>query len=193
MIGASDLRALGRYPQDGCHGNSKENQDDDTATEALWPAHVRSGALRRDWTLEILAGFAVAGRLRGARRQSATTHLVELSPRLQMLGPQRGLNSLEQSFQPSDQLGLGDSDFRLARSSFEGNRERAELVLQVLGQALLQLTHRPIVDRMQAFPTGFVHGGLADILEELPNHRRDPKQLRWLGDKLHGLPALSSA
>src|SRR2546422_4259035 len=119
-----------------------------------------------EWALEILTRLAVAGLLlRGTRWQSSTAHLVELSPRLHVLRPEGGLNSLEQSFQPSDQLGLGDSDFRLAWGSLERDRERAQLVLQILGQAFLQLAHRPIVDLAQAFPTRFVHRGLADILD----------------------------
>src|SRR2546422_7430724 len=147
-----------------------------------------------EWALEILTRLAVAGLLlRGTRWQSSTAHLVELSPRLHVLRPQGGLNSLEQSLQPSDQLGLGDPDLRLARSPLERDRERAQLLLEVLGQALLQLAHRPVIDLVQALPARFVQRGLADILEELSNHRRDPEQLRRLGDKLARVPAPSSA
>src|SRR5437016_12541474 len=149
-------------------------------------ARPRPGRAGPEWALEILTRLAVAGLLlRGTRWQSSTAHLVELSPRLHVLRPEGGLNSLEQSFQPSDQLGLGDSDFRLAWGSLERDRERAQLVLQILGQAFLQLAHRPLVDLAQAFPARFVHRGLADIMEDLSNHRRDPQQLRWLGDELH--------
>src|SRR5437762_11618051 len=105
-----------------------------------------------EWALEILTRLAVAGLLlRGTRWQSSTAHLVELSPRLHVLRPEGCLNSLEQSFQPSDQLGLGDSDLRLAWGSLERDRERAQLVLQFLGQGLHQLAQRPIVYPAHAF------------------------------------------
>src|SRR5438552_8255777 len=94
-------------------------------------ARPSSAAMGPEWSLEILTRLAVAGLLlRGTRWQSSTAHLVELSPRLHVLRPEGCLNSLEQSFQPSDQLGLGDSDFRLAWGSLERDRERAQLVLR---------------------------------------------------------------
>ena len=46
------------------------------------------------------------------RRQRASAHLLQLRPGGHLLGEQRGLDAVEQPFQPADQLGLGDPQLR---------------------------------------------------------------------------------
>ena len=71
-----------------------------------------------------------------ARREFA--HLLELLARGQLLGEQGGLDAVEQSFEPPDELGLGDAEFALARDRVvvERQRQHVQLLLEVGRQRL---------------------------------------------------------
>ena len=82
----------------------------------------------------LLAGLA-AGRQRPA-------HLLQLGAGRHLLGEQRGLDAVEQTLQPADQLRLGDPQLGVASgaaSSANGSDEPLQLLDQLGRQALLQL------------------------------------------------------
>src|ERR1700710_703581 len=61
----------------------------------------------------------------GARRQTTLlAHLLDLCARSHLLREQRGLNPVEQSLQPTDQLSLGDAKFAIRRHRTFGERQR---------------------------------------------------------------------
>src|ERR1700752_4853789 len=60
----------------------------------------------------------------GAGREAPLAHLLELGPGRHLLGEERGLDALEQSLQPSHQLGLGNAQLALARHLLRAERGR---------------------------------------------------------------------
>jgi nucleotidyltransferase/DNA polymerase involved in DNA repair len=72
------------------------------------------------------------------RREPAPPHLVELGARGHVLREQRGLDALEEPFEPADELRLRDADLGLARRALERERERVELVLELVRERLAE-------------------------------------------------------
>ena len=81
------------------------------------------------------------------RRQRAA-HLLKLCPGRHLLREQRGLDAVEEPFQPADQLRLCDTELRFARrrvSERQGqplklfNKLRGEPVLELLDGVLVNL------------------------------------------------------
>ena len=104
---------------------------------------------------------------------------------LHLLGEQRGLDAVEEAFEPADELGLGDAKLGLRRGvALERQGELGELVAELWREALGQLLHRELVDLAQPDPACFVEGGLAHLLQQLTDHGADAHDLRRLGDAL---------
>ena len=119
--------------------------------------------------------------------QRALAHLIELGPGGHLLGHQGGLDAVEQALQPADQLGMGDPQFGVRRGRcVERDGDPVQLGGQVGRQALGQLPDRLLVDLTQTPPAGLVEGGLADLFQELLDHRADAEQLGRLLDRFVG-------
>ena len=110
-----------------------------------------------------------------------TPHLFELSSHRCLLRPQRGLDAVEQAFEPADELRLCDAKFRLGWR-FRGDRleNLGQLLLQGFAERLSKLFKRSIVNRYQSAPTSFVQGRLANLLKEGTRHRSHTYQSRRL-------------
>ena len=73
-------------------------------------------------SLQVLPGCPVPGpaawsRRADAGRQRALAHLLQLLAGRHLLGEQRGLDAVEQPFQPADQLRLRDAQFGVRRDA----------------------------------------------------------------------------
>ena len=102
-----------------------------------------------------------SGRARAGARLAAPgelAHLLELLAGGQLLGNERGLDAVEQPFQPADQLRLGDAELGLARhlTGRERQGQRVQLVLQVGRQRAGHLLDRAVVDLREPLAAGFV-------------------------------------
>ena len=94
-----------------------------------------------------------------AGRQRAA-HLLELCPGRHLLGEQRGLDAVEESFEPADQLGLRDTELRLARRPvLERQRQPVELLDQLGREAVLKLFDGVLVNLFQPRPALLVQRG----------------------------------
>jgi hypothetical protein len=82
----------------------------------------------------VAAGSEVGARpfLAGALRELAP-HLLELLAGGHLLGEERGLDAVEQPFEPPDQLGLRDAQLDIGRRGVlaEGEGQPGELLLEV--------------------------------------------------------------
>ena len=67
-------------------------------------------------------------------------------------------------------------------SALQGEEDHVELFLEVGGENITQCADRTLVDGEKALPAGVVQGRLPDLVEHRSGHRRDPDQLRRLGD-----------
>ena len=131
----------------------------------------------------------------GAGRQGAA-HLLELSPGRHLLGEQRGLNAVEQSLQPADQLSLGDPQLGVGGRRLVGERQRdpLELVHQFRREPVLQLRDRGLVDGLQPLPAGLVQRSRLHLVQQLPDHVADPHHLCRLLDHVgHRLGRLAGS
>src|SRR5689334_9701193 len=100
------------------------------STQALWVEMCGcEGRVTR--SLQILPGprLRSAALYAYAGRQRALPHLLQLLTSRHLLGEQGGLDAVEQAFEPADQLGLCDPQFRVRRNAFVGEREREPLEL----------------------------------------------------------------
>ena len=98
-----------------------------------------------------------------------------------LLGEQRGLDAVEEAFEPADELGLGDAKLGLRRGvALERQGELGELVAELGREALGQLLHRELVDLAQAGPTRLIERRLAHLLQELAHHGADAHDLGGL-------------
>src|SRR6266446_3469554 len=140
------------------------------------------GSGARDRRLEVLAGVPGRAHLGSGRQPAATAHLVDLGARLQVLCTEGGLDSLEEALEPSQQLSLGEPDLGFARGVLERQGQRLELVLQLLRHAFLERGERPLVDLAEPLAPGLIGLGLAHVLKQLADHRRDADQLGRLLD-----------
>src|SRR5579863_8517367 len=98
------------------------------------------------------------GDLGGARSggQATLAHLLQLGPSRHLLGEQRGLDSVEESFEPPHQLRLGDAQLGFGRHRVVAERERhaVELGGEIGAQRVGELAHRLLVDLAQAGAAG---------------------------------------
>src|SRR5215831_1654732 len=160
-------------------------RDERELTSCLPDTVSPRGARDRSLTLKVLAGAApLLATFRRTRGQPATTHLLEAGARLRVLRPERGLDAVEQPFEPTDQLRLRQTDLGLARLGVERQGERLELLLQIFRQAFLQRRQRLVVDRAQTLTAAFVGRRFAHFFQELADHRGDSQELRRLRDEL---------
>jgi prephenate dehydratase len=140
------VRFLGSYPRsDGGQTQVRPGTSDpEFAEAAAWLARLRYGRplpahvtgtrhqacerLRREQPGRSEVGTRAAvlllllGRLHEPRRKRAA-HLLELRAGRHLLCEQRGLDAVEESFEPADQLRLGDSQFGLARRGVVRERQ----------------------------------------------------------------------
>lgn len=98
-----------------------------------------------------MAGAAGDSGLTHAGRQCALTHVLQLRAGRHLLGEQRGLDAVEQPFEPTDQLGLRDAQFGVGRDAVLGERQGQplEFVTQLGSQAVLEFADGRGVDLAQ--------------------------------------------
>ena len=112
-------------------------------------------------------------------------HLLELALRLHLLREQRGLDAVEETFEPADELGLRDAQLGVARRvARERQRDVVELLAEVVGEDLLELVDRALVDLLQRAAAGVVERRAPRLVEQRPDHRRDADELRRPRDLL---------
>ena len=115
-------------------------------------------------------------------------HLFELPLRLHLLREQRGLDPVEEPFEPADELGLRDAQLALARRvAAERQGDLFELLAEVGRQDLLELVDRAFVDLLQRTAARVVERRASRFVEQRADHRRDPDELGGPGDLLTGL------
>ena len=127
-----------------------------------------------------------AGLTHAGRQRTLAAHLLQLSPCGHLLGEQRGLDAVEQTFQPADQLRLGDAQFGVRGHLVLGERQRQplELVAQFGGQAVFELADRGGMDLTQPAAARVVQRCGPDLLEQLLDHGADPHHLGRLLDQV---------
>ena len=116
----------------------------------------------------------------------ASAHLLQLLARGHLLGEQRGLDAVEQAFEPADQLGLRDPQFGVRRHAVVGERQREplEFVAQFGRQPVLELANAGAVDLAQPVAAGVVERCGPHLLEQLLDHGADAHHLRRLLDEV---------
>jgi len=140
----AEVRFLGSYPRsDGGQTQVRPGTSDpEFAEAAAWLARLRYGRplparvtgsrerLPREQPGRSEVGTRAAvrlllrlGRLHESRGERAA-HLLELRACSHLLCEQRGLDAVEESFEPADQLRLGDAQFGLARRGVVRERQR---------------------------------------------------------------------
>src|ERR671919_579296 len=123
--------------------------------------------------------------------EPAAPNLLEGRLGLHVLGPQRGLDAVEQSLEPAKKLRLGNAYLRLAGRVVQRPHEGAQLLLEIGRQRVLQLVDRGPIYLGQAVPTGVIDPAPADLLDQLSDHRGDPEQLGGVGDDALALALLA--
>ncbi len=208
-----DVRFLGSYAR--CDGTATAirpgTSDSEFAEAAAWLGRLRfgrplsprpgppPGRSKFSWrrhhdrseekVLKVRAGrgallcFLIRGYHPG--RQGAA-HLLELGASRHLLGEQRGLDAVEQAFQPAHQLGLGNPQLAIAGhpARLERQRQPLELIDKLGREAVLQLLDGALVDLFQPDPALLVKRRRPDLLEQLPDHVADPHDLGRLLDHL---------
>jgi mycothiol synthase len=113
-------------------------------------------------------------------------HFLELRAGGHLLSEQRGLDAVEQPFEPADQLRLRDSQLGIRRDGVAGERQAqpGELLTQLGRKTARELLDRAVVDLAEPDPAGVVERRGTHFLEELLDHRADPHDLRGLLDHL---------
>src|SRR5215217_2824673 len=149
------------------------------------------GAAKGEPPLQVLPGpgrrgSAALSRNADAGRQGALPHLLQLLARRHLLGEQRGLDAVEQTFQPADELRLGDPELGVGRHAVLGERQRQplEFVTQFGCEAVLQLADAGLVDLPQPVAAGVVERCGPNFLQQLLDHRADPHHLGGLLDEV---------
>ena len=129
----------------------------------------------------------------GARGQTALlAHLLELAAGGHLLSEQRGLNPVEQPFQPADQLRLGDAQLGVGRDGAFGERqgEAIEFFTQFRRQTLFEFSDAGGVDLAQPATAGLVERRRPHLFEELFDHGADPHHLGRLLDQVGDRPVV---
>ena len=149
-------------------------------------AHAPRGRASEVGAAERAVVFARAGRAsRGLTGQAAAAHLGELVARGHLLGEQGGLDTVEETFEPADELGLGHPQLGLARRLLvQWQGDPVQLRGEVGREAAGQLLDGDVEDLTQAGPPGLVERRVPDLLEELADHGADPHDLGRAGDRL---------
>ncbi len=121
-----------------------------------------------------------------SRGQRALAHLLQLRAGGHLLGEQRGLDAVEQPFQPADQLRLGDAQLGVRRlgALVERQGEAIEFLAQFRCQTLFELPDAGGVDLAQPVAAGVVERCGAHFLEQLFDHGADPHHLGGLLDQV---------
>src|SRR5271163_152047 len=115
------------------------------------------------------------------RGQSALAHLLELGPGGHLLGHQRRLNAVEESFEPADELRLCDAQLGIARRFVpEGWRHTLELGHQIGREHLREVTNGLLVDLAQPHPTLLVERCRPHLVEQGLDHGADAQDLGGL-------------
>ena len=115
-------------------------------------------------------------------------HLLQLRLRGHLLRDERGLDAVEQPFEPADELGLGDAELGVGgRLVLEGQGDSLELLDELGSQTVLELGERALVDLGEPRASLVVERRAADLLEELLDHRPDPHDLGRLLDEVGGV------
>ena len=187
----AEVRFLGSYPR--CDGGRTHvrpgTSDAEFASAAAWLARlrdgrrvlqIRPGAAVRRLGLILLAGGHEAGRER-------PPHLLKLGPCRHLLREQRGLDAVEQAFEPSDELGLGDPQFGLAGRGVVRERQRQPLkLLDELGsETVFQFLYGTGVDLLETGAALLVQRCGTHLLEQLPDHAADAHDLGGLLDHFY--------
>ncbi len=113
-------------------------------------------------------------------------HLLQLLARGHLLGEQRGLDAVEQPFQPADQLRLCDPQLGVRRHAVLGERQREplEFLAQFGRQPVLEFANAGAVDVAQPVAAGVVERCGPHLLQQLLDHGADPHHLRRLLDEI---------
>ena len=114
--------------------------------------------------------------------QAATPELLELRPRRRLLREHRGLDPMEEALEPSDQLRLGDPELGFGRQPFDRRGQLLELLAEVAGDHVGQLTDGARVDVGHRLRAGLVQRRLSRLVQQLAHHAGDAQELRGLGD-----------
>ena len=85
---------------------------------------------------------------------------------------QRGLDAVEETLQPPDELGLGNAQLRIARRGPgpEGQRQPVEFIDEFGREAVLEFGDGALVDLGEPRASGLVQRGAADLVQQLLNH-----------------------
>ena len=127
-----------------------------------------------------------AGLTHAGRQRTLAAHVLQLSPCGHLLGEQRGLDAVEQTFQPADQLRLGDAQFGIRGHLVFGERQRQalQLLAEFGGQAVFELADAGGMDLTQPAAARVVQRCGPDFFEQLLDHGADPHHLGGLLDQV---------
>ena len=161
----------------------------------LAPASRRPGLEAEERAVARLGGSVVLTGTRSARpaghahraglERAATPHLFDLPLRHRLLREQRGLDAVEQAFEPADELRLREPQLRVGGLvAREREHDFAELLAEVGGEDAFELVERLLVDLPEHAPAGVVERGAAHFVEHRAHHRGDPDELGGAGDLL---------
>ena len=107
---------------------------------------------------------------RGFER-AATPHLFDLALRHRLLREQRGLDSVEQAFEPADELRLRDPQLRVGGLvAREREHDFAELLSEVGGEDAFELVERLLVDLPEHGADRRRRAGAAHFVEHRAHH-----------------------
>jgi hypothetical protein len=118
----------------------------------------------------------------GTRGQLAVLHLRHHLLPGGVLCRDSRLDAVEETFEPADQLGLGNPNFRVRRGFVLGERQMDpfELPDELRSQPVLELPDRAFVDGREATPRGIIQRSGLDLFQELLHHGADPHDLGGL-------------
>lgn len=104
-----------------------------------------------------------------------------------MLGPQGGLDPVKEPLEPTEELSLRDPDLGFTLVPLDRAGQLVQLALELRREGLAELIQGGAVDLGQPLAPLLVQGSLSNLLDELPDHRRDPEELGRMGDGLLAL------
>ena len=107
--------------------------------------------------------------------------MVELGCCCHLLGDQRRLDSVEETFKPTDELCLGNTQLSFCWCPIIDRYEhRIEFFDEVVGHHVLEFGERSVVDSTKAITARIVEWRLANFFEHRPCHGRYADEFRWL-------------
>ena len=123
----------------------------------------------------------------------ATAHLLELCASRHLLRPQRRLDALEQSLEPSDQLGLGNSKLRFRwRFSLEGHEDRIEFLLEVIREDISEFVMEDARQKVEGTTDRGVLLRVSRVVPEEGTTMEFPVRSTPLKDYLDGNPMMQT-